>query len=62
MNLNPPRRVRAAVYVANMLAAPLVAYAFAKGWIGTLEVTLFGAEVSAGFAVAGLNLPTKGDR
>ncbi|MBA2952099.1 hypothetical protein GON03_18970 [Nocardioides sp. MAH-18] len=55
MNLNPPRRVRAAIYIANVVGAPLVAYCFAKGWIGQLEVTLWSGEVSAAFLLAGLN-------
>ncbi len=55
MNLNPPRAVRAAIYAANLLGAPLVTYAFAKGWIGELEVTLYGTEAAAAFLLAGLN-------
>jgi hypothetical protein len=58
MRVNPSKRVRAAIYVANVLGAPLVAYAFAKGWIGELEVTLYGSEVSAAFLLAGLNTQT----
>ena len=59
MTLNPPRRVRAALYVVNMIGTPVVAYALAKGWIGTLEVTLWGAEATAAFGLAGLNTPTE---
>jgi hypothetical protein len=55
MTINPPRHVRALIYVANVLGAPFVAYAFAKGWVGEFEVTLFSAEVSAAFLLAGLN-------
>lgn len=55
MKLNPPRRVRAAIYVTNMVGTPVIAYALAKGWIGPLEVTLWGAEVTAAFGLAGLN-------
>lgn len=58
MTINPPRRVRALIYVANVLGAPFVAYAFAKGWVGELEVSLFSAEVSAAFLLAGLNTGT----
>ena len=57
MNLNPPRRVRAALYVANLIGTPVVAYALAKGWIGTLEVTLWSAEAAVTFGLAGLNTP-----
>ena len=53
--INPPRRIRAAIYIANTLGAPLITYAFAKGWIGELEVTLYGAEAAAAFLLAGLN-------
>ncbi|MGZ4520694.1 MAG: hypothetical protein ACXVXW_09830 [Mycobacteriaceae bacterium] len=59
MKLNPPRRVRAAIYVANLIGTPVIAYALAKGWIGSTEVTLWGAEVTAAFALAGLNLPAE---
>jgi hypothetical protein len=61
MTINPPRRVRALIYVANVLGAPLIAYAFAKGWVGELEVTLFSAEVSAAFLLAGLNTAPEPD-
>lgn len=57
MKLNPSRRARAAIYIANLFGAPLVTYAFAKGWIGELEVTLYGAEAAAAFLLAGLNTP-----
>lgn len=59
MTLNPSRRTRAAIYITNVLAAPLVAYAFAKGWIGELEVTLYGSEAAAAFLLAGLNTPAE---
>ena len=61
MTLNPPRRVRAAIYIGNVIGTPLIAYAFAKGWIGELEVTLWGSEVAAAFLLAGLNLPPKAE-
>lgn len=57
MPLNPPRLVRAGIYIANVIGAPLITYAFAKGWIGDLEVTLWGGEVTAAFLLAGLNTP-----
>lgn len=57
MRLNPPRRVRVAIYVCNVVAAPVVAYAFSKGWIGTLEMTLYSSEVAGAFMLAGLNAP-----
>ena len=56
MKYNIPYRVRAAVYGANVLGSPIVAYLLAKGVIGTLEVGLWGAEVAAVMAMAGLNV------
>lgn len=58
MTVNVPPRLRLAIYLLNVFGAPLVAYLFAKEWIGELEVTLFAAEVSAAFLVAGLNVPS----
>ncbi|KAB2807975.1 hypothetical protein ACIRN4_06425 [Pimelobacter simplex] len=58
MKINVPFRVRVALYLANVLGTPVVVYALAKGWIGDLELTLWGAEVAAAFAVAGLNAST----
>jgi len=55
--LNLPRWARAAIYVLNVLGTPVVIYARAKDWIGDLELTLWGAEVAAGFTLAGLSLP-----
>ena len=57
MKLNPSRRVRAAIYLVNVVGTPVVAYALAKGWIGVGEVTLWGTEATAAFALAGLNTP-----
>lgn len=56
MKVNVPRRGRIALYLVNVLGTPLVVYAVAKGWIGDLELTLWGAEVTAAMAVAGLNV------
>lgn len=58
MTVNVPPRIRLVIYLLNIFGAPLAAYLFAKGWIGELEVTLFGAEVAAAFLVAGLNVPS----
>ena len=55
MKINVPFRVRVALYLANVLGTPVVVYLRAKGVIGDLELTLWGAEVAAAFAVAGLN-------
>ncbi|WP_418063943.1 hypothetical protein [Pimelobacter simplex] len=58
MKINVPFRVRVALYLANVLGTPVVVYLRAKGVIGDLELTLWGAEVAAAFAVAGLNAST----
>lgn len=55
MNLNPPRRVRAALYVLTAIGTPVVAYLNAKGYIGSLEVGLWSAEVAAASGLAALN-------
>lgn len=60
MELNIPYKVRAAIYVLNLIGAPFVAYALAKGWIGQLEVNLWAAELTAVLAMAGLNVSKKG--
>jgi hypothetical protein len=54
--INAPKVLRIAIYVLNVLGTPLVVYALAKGWIGELELTLWGAEVTAMAAMAGLNV------
>ena len=56
MKITLPHRLRLALYVLNVLGTPVVVYARAKGWIGDLELTLWGAEVAAAFALAGLNV------
>lgn len=50
-----PCWVRLAVYLVTGLGTPIVMYALAKGWIGELEATLWGAEVAFAMTVAGLN-------
>lgn len=61
MRANPSSRWRLVIYVLNVVGAPLVAYAKAKGWIGDLEVQLWSAEVAAAFALAGLNVRSTHD-
>lgn len=60
MRINLPRWARVAVYVANILGTPLLAYARAKDWIGDLELGLWSAEVAAAFTLAGLNIRDDG--
>lgn len=56
MTITIPQRLRLALYVLNVLGTPVVVYALAKGWIGELELTLWGAEVAAAMTLAGLNV------
>lgn len=56
MTLTIPYKVRAALYVLNAVGSPVMAYLLAKGVIGNLEVTLWAAEMTAVFALAGLNV------
>lgn len=56
MKYNIPYRVRAAIYGLNVLGSPVMAYLLAKNVIGTLEVGLWAAEMTAVFAMAGLNV------
>ena len=55
MNLNPPRRVRAALYVLTALGTPIAAYLKLKGYIGDAELALWGAEVTIVNSLAALN-------
>jgi len=55
MSLNPPRKVRAAIYIFSVLATPLVIYARSKGYIGDLEVALWSAEQMAVLSLAAVN-------
>lgn len=57
MKLNPHQNIRRAVYWLNVLGTPIVTYLLAKELIGTLEVALWGAEMTAVFTLAGLNTP-----
>jgi hypothetical protein len=61
MKVNTWPAIRVGVYVLNLLGAPVVVYLRAKGVIGDLELTLWGAEVSAMSAMAGLNVPNADD-
>lgn len=55
MTLNPPRRVRAALYVLTAVGTPVAVYLQAKGIIGDLEFILWGAEVTVVNTLAVLN-------
>jgi hypothetical protein len=56
MTLNLPPKVRWVLYVLTLVSAPIVAYALAKGWIGSLEVTLWSAEVAVISGLAAFNV------
>ena len=53
--------VRVAIYVLNLLGAPVVVYLRARNIIGDLELTLWGAEVSAMSLLAGVHVPAASD-
>lgn len=50
-----PYKVRTAIYIATGLLTPVVIYLLAKDIIGTLEMTLWGAEVTFVLGLAGFN-------
>lgn len=56
MNINIPRQIRAALYVALMIGSPIVAYLQIEEYIGTNEVALWLALSAAIALMAGLNL------
>ena len=56
MRFNLPARARVIIYVVTALGAPVMAYLFAKGYIGELEVGLFSALVTAVNGMAALNV------
>lgn len=58
MTINIPAKIRTALYILTVLAAPLVAYFNETGAIGENEITLFAAYVTAIAAMAGFNVPT----
>lgn len=61
MKITIPPALRVGVYVLNLLGAPVVVYLRARGVIGDLELTLWGAEVSAMSLLAGLHVPSATD-
>lgn len=50
-----PYKVRTAIYITTGLLTPVVIYLLAKGFIGSLEMTLWGAEVTFVMGLAGFN-------
>jgi hypothetical protein len=58
MTIKIPPAVRVALYVLTLLGAPVVVYLRARGIIGDLELTLWGAEVTAVSALAAFHVPS----
>jgi len=56
VRFNIPAKARFIIYVLTALGAPVMAYLFAKGYIGELEVGLFSALVTAVNGLAALNV------
>lgn len=56
MRVNLPDKWRAAIYIVTSLGSPVIAYLFAKGILGELEVGLWSALVTAVNAMAALNV------
>ena len=56
MRFNIPAKARIAIYIVTALGAPVMAYLFAKGYVGELEVGLFSALVTAVNGMAALNV------
>lgn len=61
MKLNPPAIVRTVLYIATLVGTPLVAYLNAKGYVGSLEVSFWSAEVAVVTGLAALNTPSAQD-
>lgn len=59
MNINPPYKVRIALYIITAVGTPIVAYLLARNVIGELEVALWSAEVTVVNAMAALNVASK---
>ncbi len=57
MKLNIPSKLRAALYIFTALGTPVIIYLRAKGYIGELEVALWGGEVTVINTMAALNTP-----
>lgn len=62
MRLNLPDKWRKAIYVINILTAPVMAYLSALGVIGEAEMTLYLAEVAAMSGLAAINTNTGGEQ
>ena len=59
MSFNPPYKVRAGLYILIALGTPVIGYLKSKGYIGDLEVSLWGGLVMATSGLAALNITKK---
>ena len=59
MTINIPAKVRTILYILTVLTAPLMAYLQITEVIGTNEINLYLAYVTAIAAMAGFNVPAK---
>lgn len=61
MNLNPPRRVRAALYLSATFATPTVLWASTEGYLNAATTVLFGSYIAivSGLAAANTSEPTR---
>ncbi|WP_248582617.1 hypothetical protein [Nocardioides sp. InS609-2] len=55
MNLNPPRRVRAALYIASTFATPTVLWASSTGRIDAALTVLLGSYIAIVSGLAAAN-------
>lgn len=56
MKINLPYKIRLGLYIVTGLSGPVMVYLLAKGWIGTLEMGLYTAEMSFVSILAALNV------
>lgn len=52
MTITLPAWVRRALYILTVIGTPVTIYAKSKGWIGDLELALWGSEVTVVSALA----------
>ena len=56
MQLNFPYKVRAGIYISNVIGSPVVAFLLDKHIIDASVAALWATEVAAAFLLAGLNV------
>lgn len=55
MSITLPYKLRVGLYLLTVVGTPVVVWAKAHGWITDLDLTLWGAEVTAVTGVAALH-------